>query len=49
MLTEEVPTDSEVMAAIDGQSIPYVSGVPRGCAGPVSQGFPGNVKRDVRG
>ena len=39
VLREEVLIDPEVMAAIGGWPIPYVSGVPRGCAGAVSEGF----------
>jgi len=37
ILIEEVPIDPEVMADIEG--IPYVSRVPRGCAGAISEGF----------
>jgi len=38
---EEVPIDPEVMADIEGWSIPNVSGAPRGCAGAISEGFQG--------
>jgi len=39
MLIEEVPIEPEVMDDIEGWSIPYASGVQRGCAGAVSEGF----------
>ena len=39
MLIEEVLIDPEVMADIEGWSIPYASGVPRGREGAISGGF----------
>jgi len=39
MLIKEVPFDPEVMADIEGLVIPYLSRVPRGRAGAVSEGF----------